>query len=134
MREINKVIVHCSATTPSQDIGVTELRQWHITERGWSDIGYHFVIRRDGNLETGRPIERPGAHAKGHNKDSVGVCLIGGVDEYGKPVFNYTYHQMDTLWNFLKGFTNEEIIGHRDLPGVKKSCPCFDVRSWLNDF
>ena len=77
MRPLNRIIIHCSDTTASQDIKASDIRQWHI-ERGWSDIGYHFVIRRDGLIDLGRDISTKGAHAKGHNHDSIVVCLVGG--------------------------------------------------------
>ena len=83
MRDINQIIVHCSATPPSMIVGADDIRKWHKA-RGWSDIGYHYVIKRNGVTEKGRDITRVGAHAKGHNEDSLGVVLIGGIDEDGK--------------------------------------------------
>jgi len=87
MRIIDTVIVHCSATKPSMDIGVDVIRQWHMN-KGWSDIGYHYVIRRNGAVELGRDLDKDGdvdeeigAHAYGHNATSIGICLIGGVDD-----------------------------------------------------
>ena len=133
MRNINQIIVHCSATPPSMIVGADDIRKWHIT-RGWSDIGYHYVIRRNGVTEAGRDIEKAGAHAKGHNEDSIGICLIGGIDEEGKPDDNYTllqYNELLRLINFLKiTFPIKLLKGHRDLPGVTKACPCFDVDAW----
>lgn len=76
MRKIEKIIWHCSDTPESMDIGAEEIRQWHL-QRGWSDIGYHYVIRRDGKREIGRALEKPGAHVKGHNRYSIGCCLVG---------------------------------------------------------
>ena len=69
MREINSIVVHCSATPPSSDIVVNEIREWHVKEKNWSDVGYHFVVKRDGTIEDGRPVKRPGAHVKNHNFD-----------------------------------------------------------------
>ena len=136
MRKVNRIIVHCSATNPSQDIGADIIRHWHKFDRGWSDIGYHYVIRRDGRLEHGRPIEREGAHAKGHNGDSIGICLVGGVNKEGKADANYTYKQYATLRhtinNLMNGHSDLEVLGHRDLPGVNRDCPCFDVRSFIS--
>lgn len=137
MRYIDKHVVHCAATPPSMDIGVDEIRQWHTVGNGWSDIGYHFVIRRDGTIELGRPIERAGAHAKGHNANSVGTCLVGGVDEDMFPEDNFTKEQKASLRAIdtgIKAFVDNEVetLGHRDLPGVTKDCPCFDVKKWLN--
>ena len=133
MREINKVVIHCSATKPSMDICAEEIRQWH-KERGWNDIGYHDVIRRDGTLEKGRDISIAGAHAKGHNFSSIGVCLIGGVDGNGKGEDNFAIIQKQNLRVYLDfmalRFPDAEILGHRDIEGVKKDCPCFNVREW----
>ena len=85
MRDLNRIILHCSATREGKDFSVDTIRGWHVNGNGWSDIGYHWVIRIDGSIEVGRPLEKSGAHTKGHNKDSVGVCYIGGCDGGGKP-------------------------------------------------
>jgi N-acetylmuramoyl-L-alanine amidase len=136
MRNINSIIIHCAATKPTQDIGVAEIRKWHKL-KGWKDIGYHYVIRRNGDLEDGRPNQQIGAHAKGFNKESIGICLVGGLDEDGKPDANFTDAQMNTLKNTTKFLMNQynlsiaDIFGHRDLPGVKKDCPCFNARHFI---
>lgn len=134
MRDINSIIIHCSATPPSLDIGADEIRTWHKA-KGWNDIGYHFVIRRDGTLEPGRPVALAGAHARGHNKDSIGICYIGGIDEQGRADDNITEPQLDALGQLLitLGHTYpdvDEIKGHRDT-GANKACPSFDVKHWL---
>lgn len=132
MRKINSIIVHCSFTKPTMDIGVNEIRQWH-TDKGWSDIGYHFVITRDGLVQTGRPIETPGAHARGHNDFSIGVCLVGGMDKKGKAVFNYTQAQMDSMKGFIshlqKKYPKAILKGHNEVSS--KDCPCFDVPAYF---
>ena len=131
-REINLIVVHCAATPPSMDIGANEIRDWH-TEKGWSDIGYHNVIRRNGALEHGRDLAIPGAHAKGFNKHSLGICLIGGVNEDNEPEDNFTDAQMVTLRGYLDTMSEVfdiEIKGHRDLPNVNKACPSFYVGKW----
>lgn len=137
MREINHIVIHCSATPPSMDIGVDEIRRWHTEERGWKDIGYHFVVRRDGTLEEGRQIGRSGAHVRGYNADSIGVCYIGGISESGKAEDNRTADQsrvlFETVSSLKERFPNAEVLGHRDFPGVRKACPCFDVKQWYND-
>jgi hypothetical protein len=79
------IVVHCSATGPAADIGVAQITQWH-KQRGFDTVGYHYVIRRNGTLETGRRESEIGAHVRGHNANSIGVCLAGGVDAKGKPV------------------------------------------------
>ena len=127
------IVLHCSATPSTADIGAAEIRQWHKA-RGWDDIGYHFVIRRDGEVEEGRPVEEVGSHVKNHNANSVGLCLVGGVDVRSRPKDNFTAAQ----WKALKGlladlqarFPRSFVIGHRDFPGVAKACPCFDAIDW----
>jgi N-acetyl-anhydromuramyl-L-alanine amidase AmpD len=131
--QVRFLVVHCSATKPSMDIGAKEIDRWH-REKGWLGIGYHYVIRRDGTVEKGRPDSRSGAHAAGYNSISLGICLVGGLDEKGKPQQNFTEAQYDSLrdllWELLGVFDRAEILGHRDLPNVNKDCPCFDVKAW----
>jgi len=125
----NLIVVHCAATLG--DVDAATIRDWHVNDRGWSDIGYHFVIRKSGDLESGRPIDRPGAHAKGFN-DSYGICLAGG---YGGAV-DYTAAQWSTLEGLCKDIIQAEhitrIVGHNELSA--KTCPNFDVRSWASTF
>jgi len=135
MRKIDAIVVHCSATSPSMDVGVTLIRDWHVNERGWSDIGYHYVIRRDGTIEKGRPERRPGAHAKGFNHNSIGVCWVGGVSQDTKTAEdNRTAEQSASLFSLLQNlqerYEGAAVLGHRDIKGVKKACPSFDVRAW----
>ena len=137
MREIKYIVVHCSATPPSLDIGADEIRKWHTEERGWKDIGYHFVIRRDGSVEKGREIGRSGAHVRGYNANSIGVCYVGGVSESGKAEDNRTADQSRVLFatvsSLKKRWPKAEVLGHRDFPDVRKACPCFDVKQWYKD-
>lgn len=134
IREVKYLVVHCAATPEDMDIGVKEVRGWHL-KRGWLDVGYHYVIRRDGTVEKGRPTDRPGAHARGFNHLSLGICLIGGVESDGKTAeANYTHAQWESLEDLLRtellNHPHAEVLGHRDLPNVSKACPSFDVREW----
>lgn len=174
-REIELIVVHCSATDASMNIGANEIYGWHTlpkanennmyrylgknytfhdlpedvqgrSGRGWSDIGYHNIIRRNGVLEHGRDLAIPGAHARGYNSKSIGICLIGGVDGYGNPENNFLPPQFGTLRGYLdtmtEVFPGSRVVGHRDLSvdlnedGVitsdewMKSCPCFDAADW----
>lgn len=153
---VDKIVVHCSATLRTRDIGAAEIDSWHRgPPQNWSAIGYHFVIRRDGTLEYGRPLTRQGAHTRGHNKHSWGICVVGGVKwatVRGKQKLvaddNFTSAQYATLRTtvmMLKAIRpNAEVLGHRDLsPDLNndgvidewewvKDCPCFDVRSWYS--
>lgn len=132
-RVIDKIIIHCSATMPKMDIGVKEIRKWHKA-RGWNDIGYHFVIRRNGELEIGRDINLTGAHVKGHNVGSIGICMVGGVNEYNDAEDNFTVAQWDTARQLLTYFQIDypyaTIHGHNEY--ANKACPSFDVQKELN--
>ena len=132
--DVEYIVIHCAATPSSMDVGVEEIDRWH-RERGFWKVGYHYVIRRDGSLESGRDITEMGAHVKGFNSRSIGVCLIGGVDKDGLPEDNFTDDQFGSLralMLYLVGhFPDAEIVGHRDLPGVRKDCPSFEVKQWL---
>ena len=137
MRKINKIILHCSATRPSQDIGKEEINAWHLAQ-GWSGIGYHFVIRRDGALEHGRDISETGAHCFNHNKGSIGICLIGGVTENDIAIAenNFTEEQFAELERLVKmlladyASSSQEIKVHGHNDFANKGCPCFDVEEF----
>lgn len=145
MRNINLIVVHCSATNPLIDWGARDIEVLH-QRNGWSTIGYHWVIRRNGIVETGRHETIPGAHVKGHNLNSIGVCLVGGVNFNNRPTPNYTTDQWASLKSLLISlklkFPNASIVGHRDLsPDLDgdgiieanewiKACPCFNVAEW----
>lgn len=135
MRSINKIIVHCSATQPSKKINAETIRKYHVEVNKWQDIGYHYVINVDGTVENGRPVEKQGAHCQGHNADSVGICLVGGIDEKGKSVNNFTQAQFDSLVQLVgklrQQFGHLPVFGHREF--TNKDCPCFEVRDVIKD-
>lgn len=131
------IVIHCAATPADMDIGIKEIRRWHM-QKGWRDVGYHYIIRRDGTVEKGRQDFEPGAHASGYNMHSLGVCLVGGLKKgTTKAENNFTEAQFSTLRSLLRTLTQlhpgAEVLGHRDLPGVNKACPSFDVRGWLKE-
>lgn len=131
-RKIEKLIIHCSATREGQHISVDTIRKWHVEGRGWSDIGYHFIIGLDGSIEIGRPLYRSGAHTKGYNKYSIGICYIGGVEKDGRtPKDTRTEEQKSALRGLvstLKGIYPEATVhGHREF--AAKACPSFDVQA-----
>jgi N-acetylmuramoyl-L-alanine amidase len=134
--DVKFIAVHCSATGPAQDVGAADIDRWHRL-RGFVKVGYHFVIRRDGAVETGRPLNERGAHVVDFNHNSVGVCLVGGTDgtKAQKPQANFTPAQLQALKALLSTlsarFPSAVVQGHRDFPGVAKACPSFDVRHWL---
>jgi N-acetyl-anhydromuramyl-L-alanine amidase AmpD len=130
MREIKYIVVHCADTYRNMDIGAKEIDGWH-KERGWSGIGYHYVIRRDGTVEIGRPLDTPGAHAKGYNSNSIGICLVGG-----KPRFNFTWEQLIALRQLYADlkfkFEKAKWLGHYEIT-TGKTCPTFNVRDLLGE-
>ena len=102
MRQINKLIVHCSATREGQNVTVDTIRDWHLA-RGWTDIGYHFYIDVEGNIQKGRDIAKIGAHTKGQNRNSIGICYCGGVEVDGKtPKDTRTQEQEASLLAVLR--------------------------------
>lgn len=133
-KRTDNIVIHCSATRAIQEIGAADIRKWHKAQ-GWSDIGYHYVIRRNGKLERGRPEAAVGSHVQGHNANSIGICLVGGLNNTTyKPEDNYTPAQWATLRkliaDLLKKYPKAKVLGHRDFPKVQKACPCFNARVW----
>lgn len=131
MREIKKIIVHCSATPEGRDTKVWEIDKWH-KERGFSSVGYHYVVYLDGSVHKGRPDAAVGAHCQGHNSDSIGVCYVGGLDKSGKKSKDTrTEAQKQSLVKLLRilkeRYPKAAVYGHRDFTD-KKDCPCFDAR------
>tara|TARA_R110002167_G_C12480759_1_gene634577 strand:+ start:206 stop:586 length:381 start_codon:yes stop_codon:yes gene_type:complete len=126
--------VHCTATNPKQDFEASDIDRWHKA-RGWSGIGYHYVIKLDGTTETGRPIEKAGAHAFGYNKRSIGVCYVGGVDMNGKPSDTRTDEQKRALKALIgllrKEYPKATVHGHNEFSN--KACPSFNVKNEYND-
>ena len=128
MRKINEIIVHCTATFPEQVVTVADVTRWH-RQLGWKTIGYHYLVTLAAEIQTGRPIEEAGAHCKGHNANSIGVCYVGGLNAEGRPTDTRTPAQRQALKTLLKQlraqFPNAKIHGHRDF--AQKACPCFDA-------
>lgn len=129
-RRITEIIVHCTATPEGRECSVKEIRQWHLA-RGFSDIGYHYVIHLDGSLENGRDVDLSGAHCTGHNTNSIGVCYVGGCGKDGKtPKDTRTEEQkvalLSLLYDLRKMYPGAKIYGHRDF--ANKACPSFDAR------
>ena len=120
MRKINEIIVHCSDSVFGD---VATIRQWHM-QRGFSDIGYHYVIKADGQLEYARPVEKMGAHCKGHNYHSIGICLIGR-HEFDEEQFNTLRRTIESLEMVFPGI--ESVVGHR-FYDKNKTCPNFNVQ------
>ena len=136
MRVITLIIIHCSAVRPGQQSGFREIDLWH-RQRGWKNgCGYHFVVRRDGTIENGRPIEMIGAHCLNHNRHSIGICYEGGLDAAGQPADTRTEAQKVALIELLKQlrqrFPKALIMGHNTLDPMK-ACPCFNAAKEFKD-
>ena len=141
MRPLNEIIVHCTATRPDWWVGTSaqvktnEVRNWH-TSKGWSDIGYHYLIDRDGTVVSGRPLERTGAHVKGHNAGTIGIALFGGHGGSASDMFedNFTEEQDAALRKLIADLQKDhpsifKISGHNEY--AAKACPTFRVGPWL---
>ena len=136
-REIKLLVIHCSATRCNVPFTVEQLRQCHL-QRGFKDIGYHFYITRDGELHHCRPISEPGAHVRGFNRHSIGICYEGGLDENGCPADTRTQAQrfalLDLLTILRHQYPEAQILGHYQLnASIHKACPCFDCRKEYMD-
>ena len=142
MRPVNEIIIHCADTPPSWGGTMTpeqqrdEIRRWHVEERGWSDIGYHYVITRNGVVVQGRSLDRIGAHVKGHNKGTIGICLVGGKGGTAHDKFreNFTKEQDFALRKLIDELKDRfvsinKVSGHNEY--AAKACPCFNVPEWI---
>ena len=142
-RAMDTIVIHCSATKEDKDYSVEDIKKWHL-QRGFKDVGYHFIIKIDGSVEIGRSLDRVGAHVTNNNTGSIGICYIGGLSKNNKAKDTRTEKQKESLLNLitiLKTFISiKEIKGHRDYSkdlnnnGIiesheyMKDCPCFDVK------
>lgn len=129
MRKITEIILHCSATKEGQDYTVKDIDRWH-RQQGWKGCGYHYVICRNGRIQEGRKLDVIGAHCIGHNKNSIGICYIGGLDSAGNPKDTRTDQQKAAMYTLLKSirklYPRATIHGHNEF--AAKACPCFDVQ------
>ena len=133
MRTITLIIIHCSATPEGKSLSAEACRQDHILHRGFRDIGYHFYITQDGVLHHCRPVSEIGAHVRGFNRHSIGICYEGGLDENGRPADTRTTAQrfalLDLLTILKHQYPEAQIAGHYQLSAtIHKACPCYDPR------
>ena len=131
-REVRLLVVHCSATRCDKNFSVEALRRCHLA-RGFASIGYHFYITRDGEIHHCRSITEPGAHVRGFNRHSIGICYEGGLDEKDRPADTRTQAQRFALIDLLSilkhQYPEAQIVGHYQLSAnIHKACPCFDAR------
>lgn len=129
-RNIKEIIIHCSDTREGQDFTVEDIRKWHKA-RGFNDIGYHYVIYRDGTVALGRDVNIAGAHCTGHNTISIGVCYIGGHEAVGKGYKDtrtdaQKRSMLELLKRLKKLYPKATIHGHNEF--ANKACPCFNVK------
>lgn len=129
MRKITEIIIHCSATIEGKDYTVADIDRWH-KQRGFQMVGYNYIIRINGTIERGRPIEMVGAHCAGHNRNSIGICYIGGLSKEGAPKDTRTTQQRKAMLSLLeqlcKEFPGVTIHTHNEF--ANKSCPCFKIK------
>lgn len=129
-RVINEIIVHCTTTKEGQKVTVAQIEQWH-KKRGFTTIGYHYVIYLDGTVNEGRNVNIAGAHTINHNTHSIGVCYVGGLDSNGNPKDTRTEAQKSSLLSLIKQlkvlYPKATVHGHREF--ANKACPCFDAKS-----
>ena len=130
MRKIDDIIIHCTATAEGRDVSVADIRRWHQA-RGFVDVGYHYVVYLDGSVHEGRPLAQVGAHCRGHNAHSVGVCYVGGLAADGRtPKDTRTARQrvaLEALVQLLRlNFPGAGVHGHNDY--AAKACPCYEVK------
>jgi len=129
MRKISKIILHCAATPEGRDVSTETIRQWHL-DRGWSDIGYHYVIELDGSINPGRPVERIGAHVRNFNRNSIGICYVGGLSSNMSPKDTRNESQLESLELLIEKlmieYPESTLHGHNEFSS--KACPSFDVQ------
>lgn len=132
-RRIDLILVHCTATAEGKDFTVDDIRRWH-KERGWSDIGYHYVVYRDGSVHEGRNVDISGAHCEGWNAHSIGVVYVGGCEKDGKTTKDTRTDRqkvalLSLLMDLRKLYPYAKIAGHRDYDKRGKTCPSFDAKT-----
>ena len=136
MRTIKYIVVHCTATPPETTI--ESIKNYWKQNLGWRNPGYHYIIKRNGDIVNLFPEDKVSNGVKGYNKNSVHISYIGGVDKNNKPIDNRTDAQIHSMFNKLvelsEKYPNATILGHRDFPGVTKMCPSFDVKEWLKNY
>lgn len=129
MRDINKLIIHCTATPEGRKTSIEEITKWHKA-RGFRTIGYHYVIHLDGSIGRGRPEDEIGAHCKGQNANSIGISYVGGLDVYGKtPKDTRTPEQKHSLKILIEALQDKYIGAtiHPHNEFANKACPSFKL-------
>ena len=136
MRKVTKKILHCADTGVDQDFDIEDIRRWHTQGNGWSDIGYHYYIKLDGTVQIGRPVDKTGAHCRGENEDSIGICFEGGKKEDGSKWDKATDAQEEAFfvlnYELDQDYGVTPCFGHYDFSN--KSCPSFSVPELMSRY
>ena len=132
MRTIKNIVIHCSYTPKCAYFDIEDIRKWHVGDNGWSDVGYHYIVLLDGTIQKGREDKTKGAHVKGHNHNSIGVCYIGGANGEDTRTDEQKISLTHLIATLRRLYPDSTVLGHRDFKGVKKDCPCFDANNEYN--
>ncbi len=147
-RRIDLILIHCTATPEGRDYTVKQIKEWHTAKppkgQGWSDIGYHYIIYRDGSVHIGRDVDLAGAHCEGCNTNSIGIVYVGGLENIpGKPLDELPVKDtrtdaqklalLDLLVKLRRLYPNARIAGHCNYDKKGKLCPSFDAKNEYRD-
>jgi N-acetylmuramoyl-L-alanine amidase len=137
LRNIKYIVVHCTATPTTTTL--ESIKRYWKEQRGWGDTpGYHYFIKRDGTIVQLLDEKKNSYGVYKHNSECISIAYVGGIDKDGKPVDNRNDAQKHAMFDIIVRLTEKypkaEVLGHRDFPGVKKACPCFDVKEWLKNY
>ncbi len=136
-RNIKYIVVHCTATPTTTTL--ESIKRYWKEQRGWGDTpGYHYFIKRDGTIVQLLDEKKNSYGVYKHNSECISIAYVGGIDKDGKPVDNRSDAQKHAMFDIIVRLTEKypkaEVLGHRDFSGVKKACPCFDVKEWLKNY
>jgi len=136
MRTIKFIVVHCTATPVNTEI--KNIQKYWKEQLGWKNAGYHYIIKRDGEVVQLQSEDTIANGVKGHNAESIHISYIGGIDKFNQPIDNRTPAQkhamFDKIISLTEKYPNAKVQGHRDFPFVAKACPSFDVKTWLSEY
>lgn len=131
-RDITHIVVHCTATKEGYEFSAKDIDKWHRS-KGWAEIGYNYVVQLDGSIQEGRSVDKVPAHVQGHNSKSIGIVYVGGLDDNMNPKDTRTEAQKQSLRSLIASlkivYPKAQVLGHRDFPGVRKACPCFNAKN-----
>lgn len=136
-RDVKYIVIHCTATQP--ETSIESIKKYWKEVKGWKDVpGYHYIIKPSGEIIKLLEEAKNSYGVYAHNNECISVSYIGGIDKTGKAKDTRTRKQETAMFNKIVELSNRypaaEILGHRDFPGVKKACPCFDVKTWLANY